>query len=192
MVFLLDSSASIREHNFNRMKNFVKDVVKLLSMENCDYRFGLSKFAISALPEFYLNEYEDTTNVLNAVDELGYIYGNTDTAEAIRQTREDYFRKEKGDRPDARNMIVLVTDGLDNAHTIRRHAEAVKTKIAGIGLLPIGVNVHEKEELAKMTSWQSGPLLLQNYKSLENYSSDFVDYIIKCKHMCSLNLHDIC
>jgi len=42
---------------------------------------------------------------------LPYLGGGTNTAAALRLLREVIFRPENGDRPSARNVVVLIANG---------------------------------------------------------------------------------
>ena len=52
-----------------------------------------------------------------AIDGVGFSFGYTFTAEAIRIARTEMFTEENGDRPDAKNIMVIITDGLDNVRS---------------------------------------------------------------------------
>ena len=78
---------------------------------------------------------------------LPYTGGTTNTAEALRVMRNVMFTEENGDRPDAINVGVVITDGKSNnrEETLQ---EAVATRKAGIHLVVIAVgNSVEQDEL---------------------------------------------
>ena len=76
---------------------------------------------------------------------LPYTGGTTNTAEALRVLRTEMFVAERGDRPDAINIAVVVTDGKSNNRK-RTLEEAVATRKAGIHIVVIGVGSSIEEE----------------------------------------------
>ena len=64
--------------------------------------------------------------------------GKTNTAEALRVIRTQMFTSWNGDRPDAANVIILITDGKSNNRDATLQ-EAVETRKAGIHVIVIGV-----------------------------------------------------
>ena len=61
---------------------------------------------------------------------MGFSFGNTFTAEAIRVARGEMFQEQHGDRPEAKNIMVIVTDGLDNVNS----RETLQVKMSSIVL----------------------------------------------------------
>jgi len=60
--------------------------------------------------EFNLNTYNNTLDLLNAIN-FRYDGGTTNTAEAIRLAYQTMFTPENGDRPNAVNILIIITDG---------------------------------------------------------------------------------
>ncbi len=56
-MFILDSSGSIGEQNFNKFKSFLREVLNQIDMQSCDYRFGALKFGSNAFVQYHLNRY---------------------------------------------------------------------------------------------------------------------------------------
>ena len=53
---------------------------------------------------FYLNKYYDLYDLQNAIAGIQYEYGNTNTADGLRLTREYYFNGQNGDRREIQNF----------------------------------------------------------------------------------------
>ena len=60
----------------------------------------------------------------DAVDNIPYIYGSTNTADSLKVMREDIFNPARGDRPDAPNIAMILTDGVSNINSRRTISEA--------------------------------------------------------------------
>ena len=67
-------------------------------------------------------------DILHALEWVPYHKGGTFTAEAIRIMREDVFDAGHGDRPDARNVALMITDGVSNILPQRTIPEARKVE----------------------------------------------------------------
>ena len=111
---MLDSSGSIGDANFARMKTFVARIVTAVDVTTCHFRFGLMKFGSSAMIQFQLAAHNSSADVIAAIDAVGYTYGYTFTGGALRDVRERMFTPENGDRRGVRDVVVMVTDGLAN------------------------------------------------------------------------------
>ena len=50
--------------------------------------------------KFHLKAYNKKLDVMEAIDDIQYVYGFTNRADALRIMRTDMFSPENGDRPD--------------------------------------------------------------------------------------------
>ena len=66
--------------------------------------------------------------MLHALEFVPYRGGDTYTADGLRVTREDVFDVNHGDRTEARNLVLLVTDGTSNILPQRTLPEARKVR----------------------------------------------------------------
>ena len=55
--------------------------------------------------KFHLKAYNRKLDVMKAIDEIEYVYGFTNRADALRVMRTDMFSPENGDRPDVQVYI---------------------------------------------------------------------------------------
>lgn len=77
VVFMLDSSNSQGPENFNTQKEFVKTLVQQVFVGPDDIQFGVMSFESEPHQQFYLNDYYNETDVLNAIDAIPFHTGNT-------------------------------------------------------------------------------------------------------------------
>ena len=183
MIFLLDSSGSVGEDNFETLKAFVKGILTELRVEWCGYRVGLAKYGSSALIQWNLNEYNNTADLMFAIDSVGFSYGYTYTAEAIKVTREQMFTEDNGDREEARNIVVLITDGLDNVYSRQRAHEIRLARNAGIFMVPVGVAVNNREELLTLATDENGAFFVEGFNELQNITEGLIHYITEGTHL---------
>ena len=58
--------------------------------------------------------------------------GRTNIADALRVMRTQMFTDQNGDRMEAPNMCILVTDGTPTVNAERTLPEAIETRVAGM------------------------------------------------------------
>ena len=51
-----------------------------------------------------------------SVDAIPYMHGQTNTAAALSFLYRNMFKQQNGDRPNAPNIVVIMTDGASNNH----------------------------------------------------------------------------
>lgn len=79
VVFVIDSSGSVGEVNFLKIKEFMKQTVSVFDIGDDFTRVGVITFSTTARLEFLLNTYNTTKDLINAIDRIGYSHGGTNT-----------------------------------------------------------------------------------------------------------------
>lgn len=143
MVFVVDQSGSIAfagPDNWDIMLNFMADIVEDLGVGDDLSRFGFVKFSTNAENEFYLNTYNNVANVQNAILNAQYEGGDTNTAEAINFMHNQQFISSRGDRSDAINVAIVITDGASRVNPEDTIPEAESAQADGIEIVAIGIS----------------------------------------------------
>ena len=93
MIFAVDSSGSIDPNKFVQLTSFVSKLAEALDLDGAmqdrgdggraGFRVGLLTFSSEVSVAFQLNTYTDKALLLQAL-RVGYVRGNTNTADAIR------------------------------------------------------------------------------------------------------------
>ena len=84
ILFILDSSGSIGQANYDKMMTFVKDVVSKFDVGPNKIRVGAEIFSDRTYIQFNLNKYNTQANVLKAFDHIPYKRGTTNTGQALK------------------------------------------------------------------------------------------------------------
>ena len=100
---------------------------------------GLMTYNTGAQAKFYLNQFFTRTELKKAVDAVGYTYGTTNTAAALKLLREEMFTNAKGDRSNYPNLAIVFTDGGSNKFQDTVD-EARLTRLAGIQMVVVAVS----------------------------------------------------
>ncbi|PWA20713.1 hypothetical protein CCH79_00019793 [Gambusia affinis] len=79
IVFLVDSSSNIEEENFRIVRTFLRNVIQDLEVGPDKVRVGLALYGDRPQEEFLLNEDKDKTAVLDAVEQIDFLGGGTET-----------------------------------------------------------------------------------------------------------------
>ena len=85
---------------------------------------GIAIFSTEVQVEFNLNTYSTKADVYRAIDNIPYIYGSTNTADALQTMWSKMFTQEHGDRPGIPNTCIIIADGVSNVNVERTLPEA--------------------------------------------------------------------
>ena len=122
LVFVIDSSGSIRDlnpsdgsyDNWAITLNFVADIINSLTIGPNAIQVGLVIYSNEARVEFFLNTYSSQAELVGRILDpstagtLGsYLGGTTHTADGIKQAREQVFASQNGNRPDAKDIMIV-------------------------------------------------------------------------------------
>ncbi|XP_041740665.2 integrin alpha-M [Coregonus clupeaformis] len=123
IAFILDGSGSVTGTEFNQMKAFVKDLIR--EFLGRDTKFAVAQYSDDCTIHFDLNQFN--VNIwekqVNSINQLG---GRTYTAEAIQKVVQDVFSTSGGSRPNAKKILIVITDGQshDSAQLEKAASEA--------------------------------------------------------------------
>ncbi|KAK3086045.1 hypothetical protein FSP39_012585 [Pinctada imbricata] len=150
---MIDSSSSSCEGKaFNKQLEFCKTVLKEAYIDAGYIRVGLLTYNDRSKIEFHLNKHSTKSDLFAAMDQLNCTSGLTNMADALSAIRTAMFIPENGDRPDASNIAVLITDGLSNVKDGRTILEADLTRKENIQIYTIGIGVPFLKEMRNIAS----------------------------------------
>ena len=137
-VIILDASTSVTEANFQKMRNFAKDLVEKADVDSGSVRFGALIYSTEVEIQFYLDEYQTSADIKAAIDAIPYIYGSTNSADALLTMHTDLFNRRRGDRRNVDNIAFMITDGVSNINSRRTIKEADDARKKGVEIYAIG------------------------------------------------------
>ena len=149
VVFLLDNSVKGEASNFELEITFAIDVLQNLAIDNNCVQFGAVLFGSPVQNPFFLNTYQQ--NVFAVIDQIRNLVNlNTqkNLAEALTDMIDVQFTTANGDRPEAPNIAIIITDGQtedlsqsDSGRTAIEEANRAKSRANDpIQILTIGIN----------------------------------------------------
>ena len=140
LVIVIDSSTSYGVQNYYTTKRFFQTLIANSDLDSGSVRVGALLYSTSVQVGFHLNKYSTKNDVVQAIGNLPYMYGSTNTADALKLLRTEMFTADNGDRPENNNIAILFTDGRANINRNRTFLEAYLAKSEGIKMYVIGVN----------------------------------------------------
>ena len=134
------------------MKDFIKDFLYEADIDSGNVKVGVIIYSTQEHVMFHLNEYHTKAEVYNAVDEMPYRYGSTNTADALKTMRTEMFTEWNGDREGVDNIAIILTDGVSNINSRRTIPEAETARAENIHIYAIGIGLTDTKELDGIAS----------------------------------------
>ena len=166
------------------MLQFCKDILSDADIGHGQLRVGALTYGSDAKIMFHLKQFSRKEDVFDAIDEIPFLYGGKNTAEALRLARTEMFTVIKGDRPKADDVIMLITDGISDVNEQFTILEADAAKSDGIHIFTIGIGLEDYTELnAIATSPASeNSFLLSKFEELFSLAENL--FISTCPGLC--------
>ena len=103
--------------------------------------------------------------------------GNTYTADALKAMNEIMFIESNGDRPNVRNIGVILTDG-ESTDSRYVSQEAERAKLNGIHVFGIGVGLRKTDELKEIASVPASKnaFVLKGFNELRVFDERFFQF----------------
>ncbi|VDI41391.1 Hypothetical predicted protein [Mytilus galloprovincialis] len=191
VIFVIDESGSVGEDHFRDSMNALVNAVEKLAIAENYVRVGVSLFAGAGTsrPLLQLNSEYDKEAVKQVLSEAVYQKGSyTEIGDAFQYVCDDMFIQGKGDRSDAQNYLILLTDGKSNsgADPVRVQAAACKTK--GIRIATVGIGSNTDEDLLKEVAYSMPNYYLStDYDKLPETLPNLVIQTMDCSTEWVLN-----
>jgi receptor-type tyrosine-protein phosphatase Q len=156
IFFVLDGSGSIGTSNFDQVRKFEEDFVKKMVIGPRDNQVGTIVFSAVGSIIFYLNSYNSTNDVLNAIQAIPYPGDSTNTPDGLCKMVKYGFTEEHGARSTSAavfRIAIVMTDGRSNEQSSEcqwdtiQAAEAVHRLSPPVLVYVIGVtdDINEQE-----------------------------------------------
>ncbi|XP_052281834.1 collagen alpha-5(VI) chain-like isoform X2 [Dreissena polymorpha] len=152
MVFIVDSSSSIWNVDFETQKTFIGDVISHFDVESGKTRVALIAFSDEAAVKIHLNQYNTRKELISAIATITQPGGSTNTHLALELMLREVFSTKNGARPGAAHIAVVITDGV-SSRPDQTMQQIELTRKSGVYVFTVGVgNKTDKSELEAMAS----------------------------------------
>ncbi|XP_056876913.1 cartilage matrix protein isoform X1 [Takifugu flavidus] len=191
IVFIIDSSRSVRPSEFEQVKVFLAKVIEGLDVGPNATRVGVVNYASRVKNEVSLKTHRTKTGLIKAVTKIEPLSTGTMTGLAIQFALNVAFSEAEGARvrsPDISKVAIIVTDGRpqDNVKEVAQRA-----RDAGIEIFAIGVGRVDMSTLRQMAS---DPLddhvdYVESYSVIEKLTKKFQEAFC-VSDLCATGDHD--
>jgi len=168
-IFVIDSSSSIKDKNFNYIREYIIGLIKNLPIGENRTRVGIITFNEDPIFRIKPNDYYSKADLLEAVANIPYEGKGTKTAKALDFTVDNAFLESVGDRPDVANTVLVLTDGRANDHAqlpesaarLHGHQQTEVVIVVGVGKRIV------REELQVIANGKEGQVFeVSDFRSL--------------------------
>ncbi|XP_074905170.1 matrilin-3 isoform X2 [Buteo buteo] len=192
LVFIIDSSRSVRPEEFEKVKIFLSKMIDTLDVGERTTRVAVMNYASTVKVEFPLRTYFDKASMKEAISHIEPLSAGTMTGLAIQTAVDEVFTEEMGTRPATFNIpkvVIVVTDGRpqDQVQDV-----AASARTAGIEIYAVGVDRADMQSLRIMASepLDEHVFYVETYGVIEKLTSKFretfcaVDMCAPGRHEC--------
>uniref|UniRef100_A0A4W4GL21 Matrilin-1 n=1 Tax=Electrophorus electricus TaxID=8005 RepID=A0A4W4GL21_ELEEL len=190
VVFIIDSSRSVRPSEFEQVKVFLNKVIEGLDVGPDATRVGVVNYASRVKNEVSLKSHKAKAGLIKAVSKIEPLSSGTMTGLAIQFAMNVAFSDAEGARksPDISKVAIIVTDGRpqDNVRDI-----AVRARESGIEIFAIGVGRVDMNTLKQMASepLEEHTDYVQSYSLIEKLTKKFQEAFC-VSDLCATGDHD--
>uniref|UniRef100_A0A8C4VRZ1 Matrilin 2 n=1 Tax=Gopherus evgoodei TaxID=1825980 RepID=A0A8C4VRZ1_9SAUR len=190
LVFIIDSSRSVRPYDFEKVKEFILTILQFLDISPDVTRVGLIQYGSTVKHEFSLKTFRRKHDVERAVKRMMHLATGTMTGLAIQYALNIAFSESEGARPLSQNVpriIMIVTDGRPQDPVAE---VAAKARNSGILIFAIGVGRVDMNTLKSIGSepHEEHVFLVANFSQIETLTSAFQTKICGPDY-CALQTH---
>ncbi|XP_030577763.1 matrilin-3a isoform X1 [Archocentrus centrarchus] len=195
LVFIIDSSRSVRRGEFEKVKIFLANMVDTLEVGSDATRVAVVNYASTVKIEFLLKDHFGKLDLKKAISRIEPLATGTMTGLAIKTAVNEAFTEQSGARPHSRNIskvAIIVTDGRpqDQVEEVSAAARAF-----GIEIYAVGVDRADMRSLQLMASipLEDHVFYVETYGVIEKLTSKFRETLCgvdpcamghDCEHIC--------
>ncbi|XP_076807221.1 collagen alpha-6(VI) chain-like isoform X3 [Clavelina lepadiformis] len=176
--FLVDGSSSIGEENFDKIKTWIKTMVRSFDVGRYTTRVALTQFSAAVYPEFNLQAHGTEREVAHAIDQVSLRGGPTMFAHALNYIRQSGFAEDSGGRRGAPKVLIVITDGRSGEEIENAVAQLRKS---GIHVFSVGAGYMSRSALQMIGSEFVVPHVqdISSYDVINNFRRDLVGEICR-------------
>ncbi|KAF6321413.1 matrilin 3 [Rhinolophus ferrumequinum] len=191
LVFIIDSSRSVRPLEFTKVKTFVSRIIDTLDIGEANTRVAVVNYASTVKIEFHLQAHSDKQSLKQAVGRITPLSTGTMSGLAIQTAMEEAFTVEAGARGPSSNIpkvAIIVTDGRPQDQV---NEVAARARASGIELYAVGVGRADMESLKMIASepLDEHVFYVETYGVIEKLSSRFQETFCAAADACMLGTH---
>lgn len=169
IAFLLDSSASIGEHGYPKMKDFIKAVANNFDIGPSGTCAGVIIYGSSATTAVRFPDAASNAIFNAAVDALPYVRGETRIDKALQLAYYELLTHRGGARAGVAKVVIVLTDGRQSKAPDGLDLEKAVAPLlsAGIRVFAVGIGKEvDEKELELIVDKKEDAILVPSYDGL--------------------------
>ncbi|XP_063314977.1 matrilin-4 isoform X1 [Pelobates fuscus] len=196
LVFIIDSSRSVRPFEFESVRKFMIDIINSLDIGPTLTRVGVVQYSSQVQNVFSLKTFSKKSDIEKAINEFIPLAQGTMTGLAIQYATNVAFTVEEGARPLSQRIprvAIIVTDGRPQDRVTDVAAQA---RDAGIEIYAVGV---QRADVTSLRAMASPPLddhvfHVESFDLIQHFAIQFQDKLCDvdmctemdhgCQHTC--------
>ncbi|XP_062581122.1 collagen alpha-1(XII) chain-like [Saccostrea cucullata] len=173
IVFLLDSSASEGSDNFNYQLQFLQNLTLKFDIGPEALQIALATFSTKPYGHFWLDTYQNKTDLMNAIGNIPYIPGSTYTDLGLKFALNESFSSANGARDESiPKILVVLTDG-QSTDPMATALMADRLHQQDIRVITIGIGQRvRRSELTVIATDKYHVFTVSDFKSLASVQKD--------------------
>ncbi|XP_034643725.1 matrilin-4 [Trachemys scripta elegans] len=196
IVFVIDSSRSVRPFEFETMRRFLIDIIQNLEVGPNATRVGVIQYSSQVQNIFSLKTFFKRADMEKAINSIVPLAQGTMTGLAIQYAMNLAFTVQEGARPLHKKIprvAIIVTDGRPQDRVTEVAAQA---RGAGIEIYAVGVQRADMNSLRAMASHplEEHVFLVESFDLIQQFGKQFQDKLCGvdmctemdhgCQHTC--------
>jgi len=153
LVFVLDSSISIKRRRFELIRDFTKQISGELNISVDDSLVGVILIGKTPTLQFSLIDHTNASALRTALSEVPFLRSRTNTAAALRLLYNSVLDGRMGLREGFPHLAIVVTDGISDD---RSETEAASNELHSLGIFnriyAVGIEGADTKELNVIAS----------------------------------------
>ncbi|RXM33127.1 Collagen alpha-1(XXI) chain [Acipenser ruthenus] len=142
LVFILDGSWSVGDTNFEIIKRWLVNITSNFDIGQTFTQVGVVQYSDNPLLEIPLGKYASSEELIEAMESIQYMGGNTQTGIAIKFAWENMFAHSVRAANGVTKIAVVLTDGKSQDEVKHAAEEARKNRIT---LFAVGIGSETEE-----------------------------------------------
>ncbi|CAG5111539.1 Oidioi.mRNA.OKI2018_I69.chr2.g5840.t1.cds [Oikopleura dioica] len=170
LAFIIDSSSSIGEENFDLITSFVGDIVSNFTISETLTHIAVLRYNSQVSPVLWFDTFNTKSEILAAISAINYSGSGTRTGKALGYAADYLLNPTYGARREVPTVTLVITDG-ESQDDISASARDLKSKSA---VMAIGIGDANENELVQMASspLNFGYKRISNFEDLSNVTDD--------------------
>ena len=178
IAVVLDGSQSLREQDFEKLKDFTKSVVEKYGVSQSGPHIAVVEFSKEPTIYIRLDDHFEAASLKRAIDNIkpsGKYQVRTD--EALRTVVNEVFSLKSGARPSVPKIVILVTDDEPTGdRSLEEVYKDVERQGARLLVVTIGPNV-DRDDWKELVPKHDLIIYVPDVDGLDNVTSPVVDTI---------------